>query len=129
LGLTIDEQQVLRGASEMRGFLLDENLPSRLRFSPSLPLFSVLDVGRPASDSEIWNFARQRDLVIVSKDADFSDRIMLSSPPPKVVHLRFGNLRSSEFHVLLARVWPNVEALLSTNKLVNVYRDRLESIG
>jgi predicted nuclease of predicted toxin-antitoxin system len=54
---------------------------------------------------------------------------MLSSPPPKVVHLRFGNLRSSEFHVLLARVWPNVEALLSTNKLVNVYRDRLESIG
>jgi predicted nuclease of predicted toxin-antitoxin system len=46
-----------------------------------------------------------------------------------VVHLRFGNLRKNDFHALLARVWPQVEALLKTHKLVNVHRDRLEGIG
>jgi predicted nuclease of predicted toxin-antitoxin system len=68
-------------------------------------------------------------LVIVSKDADFSDRIITSSPPPRVVHLRFGNLRRNEYHVLLARRWPQIESLLKTTKLANVYADRLEGIG
>jgi predicted nuclease of predicted toxin-antitoxin system len=68
-------------------------------------------------------------LVIVSKDADFSERIIMQSPPPWVVHLRFGNLRRKEFHALLARVWPQVEAFLKTHKLGNVYADRLEGIG
>jgi hypothetical protein len=46
-----------------------------------------------------------------------------------VVHLRFGILRRDEFHVLLARVWPRIETLLKSHKLVNVYADRLEGIG
>ena len=113
----------------MKGFLFDENLPARLRFSPGLPIVPISKVGRTPSDSQIWEFARKHDLVIVSKDADFSDRIITSSPPPKVVHLRFGNLRRDEFHALLARVWPQIETLLKTHKLVNVYSDRLEGIG
>jgi predicted nuclease of predicted toxin-antitoxin system len=70
-----------------------------------------------------------RELVIVSKDADFSDRIIVHQPPPWVVHLRFGNLRKKDFHALLARVWPQVETLLKSHKLVNVYSRRLEGIG
>jgi len=52
----------------------------------------------------VWEFARKRELVIVSKDADFSDRIIIQRPPPWVVHLRFGNLRKKDFHALLSRV-------------------------
>jgi predicted nuclease of predicted toxin-antitoxin system len=113
----------------MKGFLFDENLPARLRFSPKPPMASVSSVGKNPGDSQIWEFARQRELVIVSKDADFSDRIITQTPPPWVVHLRFGNLRRNEFHVLLARVWPQIETLLETHKLVNVYADRIEGIG
>jgi len=68
-------------------------------------------------------------LVIVSKGADFSDRIIIHSPPPWVVHLRFGNLRKKDFHALLARLWPQIETLLKFHKLVNVYADRIEGIG
>ena len=113
----------------MKGFLFDENLPVRLRFSPKLPIVSVSSVGKNPSDSQIWEFARRRELVIVSKDADFSDRIITQTPPPWVVHLRFGNLRRNEFHALLLRVWPQIETLLKSHKLVNVYSDRLEGIG
>lgn len=113
----------------MKGFLFDENLPSRLKFSPSLPVVSSSAVRPSATDSEVWDFARTRELVIVSKDSDFSDRIIVHQPPPWVVHLRFWNLRRREFHELLARVWPQVEELLTTHKLVNVYADRIEAIG
>ena len=113
----------------MKGFLLDENLPSRLTFSPGLPVVAFSKAGSHPSDSQIWMFAQQHELVIVTKDADFSDRIILQTPPPWVVHLRFGNLRRKEFHAWLARVWPQVESLLKTHKLFNVHSNRLEGIG
>jgi predicted nuclease of predicted toxin-antitoxin system len=81
------------------------------------------------SDTTLWSHARANQLVIVSKDADFSHRIMLASPPPWVVHLRFGNLRGRDFHALLARLWPSVVGLLPANKLVNVYADRIEAVS
>lgn len=113
----------------MKGFLFDENLPSQLRFSPKLPMVSSRMAGRSPGDSQVWEYARKHRLIIVSKDADFSDRIIISSPPPKVAHLRFGNLRKDEFHDLLARFWPQIETLLKSHKLVNVYLDRLEGVG
>lgn len=113
----------------MKGFLFDENLPVRLRFSPRLPIVPITKVGRNPTDSQIWDYARKHDLVIVSKGADFSDRIIIQTPPPRVVHLRFGNMRKNDFHTLLARFWPRIEALLKSHKLVNVYPNRIEGIG
>jgi predicted nuclease of predicted toxin-antitoxin system len=113
----------------VKGFLFDENLPGRVKFTPKLPVFPSAKVGRNPTDSQIWAFARQHSLVIVSKDADFSERIIMQSPPPWVVHLRVGNLRGKEFHNWLARMWPQIETLLKSHKLVNVYVDRLEGVG
>ena len=113
----------------MKGFLLDENLPARLRFKPSLPFVSTLDWGSRPSDSTVWDFARRNRLAIVSKDADFSLRIMAASPPPWVVHRRLGNLRKNDYHERLARSWPQVEFLLKSHKLVNVFPDRVEAVG
>ena len=113
----------------MRGFLFDENLPKRVQFSPSQPVISVSVIGPSPTDTQVWEFARRGELTIVSKDADFSERIITAHPPPWVVHLRFGNLRRKQFHERLARVWPQVEALLKTNKLVNIYVDRIEGVG
>jgi predicted nuclease of predicted toxin-antitoxin system len=111
----------------LNGFLFDENLPGRLSFTPSLPVTFSGSLGQSPSDGVLWDHARAHALAIVSKDADFSDRIMLGSPPPWVVHLRFGNLRLADYHARLAKVWPNVEALLPANKLVCVYADRIEA--
>ncbi len=112
----------------MKGFDLDENIPRNVTFAASLPVSHVRDQGASMSDTAIWDHARHNELVIVSKDADFSHRIMVSESPPWVGHLRFGNLRRRDFHALLERVWPRVEALLPKHKLVNVYADRIEAV-
>lgn len=112
----------------MKGWLFDQNLPARLAFKPALPITPAAALGVRPTDSQLWDHAREQELAIVSKDADFSDRIILQTPPPWIVHLRFGNLRRQEFHAVLARAWPQVEALLPSHKLVNVYADRVEGI-
>lgn len=113
----------------MKGILLDENLPRRLTFVPSLPVIHSIDLGAQLTDSQLWDRAKADNLVIVTKDADFSDRILVSSPPPWIVHLRFGNMKRSDFHCFLALVWPRVEVLLPSHKLVCVYADRIEAFA
>lgn len=113
----------------MRGYLLDENLPRRLTFAPSLPVAHAADLGTAApTDTQLWEHARTHHLAIVSKDADFSDRAMLATPPPWVVRLAFGNLRLRDYHATLARAWPAIEALLPAHKLLIVHADRIEAI-
>lgn len=111
----------------MKGFLFDENLPARLTFTPALPVVFSTSLGQRPSDAVLWDHGREHALAIVSKDTDFSDRIMLASPPPWIIHLRFGNLRRKEYHALLTKMWPRIEALLPDHKLICVYADRIES--
>jgi predicted nuclease of predicted toxin-antitoxin system len=113
----------------MKGWLFDQNLPVRLLFVPGLPVIAAETVAPSATDSRLWEYAKVHELVIVTKDADFSARIIVASPPPWVVHLRFGNLRLREFHAVLSRVWPQIEATVKTHKLVNVFADRVEGVS
>ena len=44
-----------------------------------------------ADDREVWRFARANGLILVSKDADFAEMVVLRGAPPKVIWLRVGN--------------------------------------
>ena len=112
----------------MKGFLFDENVPMPLRFVPSLPVIHATSLGPRPSDRTLWTYATQHELAIVSKDTDFADRAMAATPPPWVVHLRFGNLRMSAYQSLLADAWPRIESLLPAHKLIRVFADRIESV-
>jgi predicted nuclease of predicted toxin-antitoxin system len=54
-----------------------------------------------APDIEVWNYARDNDLIIVSKDSDFHDRCLLYGAPPKVIWLRIGNCSTQQVIELL----------------------------
>jgi predicted nuclease of predicted toxin-antitoxin system len=126
--LGIDEASFLSAGGFLKGFILDENVPKRITFAPRIPVISASELGHSLSDSSIWEYARDNRYAIITKDADFTNRILLSSPPPWVVHLRIGNMPKRDFHFLLQRVWPQIEQLLPANKLINVYADRIEAI-
>jgi predicted nuclease of predicted toxin-antitoxin system len=46
---------------------------------------------RDATDTAIWEYAKTKDFVIVSKDSDFQARSLLYGSPPKFIWLRVGN--------------------------------------
>jgi predicted nuclease of predicted toxin-antitoxin system len=87
--------------------LFDENL------SPKLPrlladLFPdslhVRDVGMKATDDPVvWDYAKDNDFMIVSKDADMHDLSLVFGNPPKVVWLRLGNCSTRQVENLLRR--------------------------
>ena len=85
--------------------LLDENLPPALArdLADLFPGSSHvhLDGLGSADDRAIWDFARQRGFVIVSKDSDFHDLSVLLGAPPKVIWLRTGNCGTTALGALL----------------------------
>ena len=110
-------------------FLIDANLPFRFSLWHGEEYLHVYDLGDDLPDADVWEHARRNDLVIVTKDADFSHWAMLSDPPPRVVRFRVGNMRLRDFHAFANQVWPKVRALSASHKLVIIFRDRIETIA
>jgi predicted nuclease of predicted toxin-antitoxin system len=72
--------------------LFDENLSHELTrlledlFPNSI---HVRDIGlKTADDPLVWEYAKNNDLILVSKDADMHQRSFMFGPPPKVVWAR-----------------------------------------
>jgi hypothetical protein len=63
-------------------------------------------------------------------DVNLPSRAMLAPPPPpRVIHVRLGNLRMREFHRRMTAVWPDACALSEEYRLVSIFEDHLEGIG
>lgn len=60
-------------------------------------------------------------MIIITNDADFSLKVLNNGYPPKVIHLKIGNLRIRELHDIMARNWINIESLIEDSCLLNVY--------
>jgi len=85
--------------------LLDQNLSRRIlpALAEEFPGSShVVHLGMDHDDDiKIWDYAKENDLVIVTKDKDFLQRSVLLGHPPKIVHLTVGNCPVSEIVMLL----------------------------
>ena len=112
----------------MAKFLIDANLPYYLSLWNHKDYIHINDLNDTWKDSEVWNYALENDLTIVTKDSDFSNRILLKDPPPKIIHIRFGNMKIKEFREKIISVWEDVCQMSETHKLVNVFHDRIEGI-
>ena len=99
----------------MRVLLLDQNLSSRLvdRLADLYPhSIHVSAVGlSTALDLRIWEYAREKDYIIVTKDADFSELGLLHGFPPKVVWIRRGNCSTSEIEAFLRESHEAIRAM------------------
>jgi predicted nuclease of predicted toxin-antitoxin system len=89
----------------MKKYLIDVNLPRYVSLWAGDEYEHVVNINDELTDSEIWAYAKQQRLTIVSKDADFSELALLNEPPPRVIHIKFGNLKMREFHQALSKIW------------------------
>jgi len=65
----------------------------------------------PAKDAEIWGYARNNDMLIVTNDEDFFHLSLLKGFPPKVVLLRTGNHHRKYIEQLLINNKNHIRAL------------------
>jgi predicted nuclease of predicted toxin-antitoxin system len=113
----------------MARYLIDANLPRWFSLWSGGDYVFVHDNDPHWTDTEIWHYAAAHGLTIVTKDADFSNRVLLHPEGPHVIHIRVGNLKLQELHSYLSNIWPDVLSASATSRLVQVFRDRIESIG
>ena len=105
-------------------FLLDENLSERLipalagRFPDALHV-RVLGLGG-ASDVQLWQVAVREMCVLVTKDEDFVQLSVLRGPPPKVLWLNVGNVRTPEVAQLLLQRADAIEAFVAHAELASL---------
>ena len=85
--------------------LFDHNLAPRLVTTlgdtfPDSRHVEALGLAR-ASDSAVWEYAKENGFAIVSKDADFQQLSFLYGMPPKVIWIRRGNCSVAEVETFL----------------------------
>ena len=109
-------------------FLLDAHVP------PSLgPLLherghdtihtSSLPSGNATHDSELRTIAIAEDRVLVTKDLDFFDEMVLRGAPPKLVLLRCGNMKKRDLIALFKSQLDEIVRALAENDLVELSMD------
>ena len=106
-------------------FLVDAQLPKALaRFLTSVGHHTehVADVGLlSADDPDIWDYAKHAGAAIVSKDEDFSDRIVLDPSGPPIVWVRRGNCGNADLLGCFTPLLPGVVASLQRrDKLIEL---------
>ena len=62
-------------------------------------------------DPVIWEYARDNEFLIVTRDADFSDLNVLLGFPPKVIWIRRGNCTTNEIELMLRSNYDSVRTL------------------
>ena len=64
-----------------------------------------------SSDAQVWVYARENGITIVTQDADFGEFSAIGGFPPKGVWIRRGNSSTKEIETLLRTHRDAIEAL------------------
>ena len=70
-----------------------------------------------AEDSIIWQYAREHDFIVITKDADFSELISVKGFPPKVIWIRLGNCTTDEVESLIRSHTQEIKKFNNDNSL------------
>lgn len=99
----------------MKLLLFDENMSPRLADTltdiyPGAVHVNAIGLDK-AFDRDIWDYARQNDYMIVTKDADFSELSLLLNFPPKIIWIRRGNCSTNDIEKLLRESYESIVKL------------------
>ena len=108
-------------------FLVDANLPMRIKFFQNDAFKHQVDINPSATDSSIWETAIQEIRVILTRDTDFLHRCR-ANPEVQVVFFRLGNIRLRDFYEFLDAHWNEIIDKLDIGQLIEVTREEIHII-
>jgi predicted nuclease of predicted toxin-antitoxin system len=80
------------------------------------------------SDTEIWNYALENKLIILTKDTDFFNRFLISDKAPKIVYFQLGNLSLKQLHHYFNDNWEKIQFEINDSRLIIAKDTRIECI-
>lgn len=102
--------------------LLDQNLSPRLvnQLADVFPgMKHVASLGlATADDGDVWEYAHDNGLIVVTKDSDFNDLALVAGPPPHVVWIQRGNCSTADIESLLREHAEAIASLRGTETAV-----------
>ena len=114
------QRKITNGNGSLK-LLFDQNLSPKLvkRLSDNFPnSVHVQDANlEKAEDKVLWEYARENDFVIVSKDVDFSERSLILGFPPKVIWIRRGNCSTKDIEDILRSHLDDIDNLGKNPKI------------
>jgi predicted nuclease of predicted toxin-antitoxin system len=93
---------------------LDPRLASWLGVTFGVHAKALDEIGLRDAEDDVLFEAAQRfgQVVIVTKDSDFVEKVTRLGPPPQVLWLSFGNMATIEMQVKLRTTFPDALELL-----------------
>ena len=97
--------------------LFDQNLSPKLinqlsELFPDSAHLDALNLGT-ADDIAVWQYAKEKQFLIVTKDADFADLSILRGFPPKILWIRRGNCSTKDIEEILRVNYAEIENFLT----------------
>ena len=108
----------------MFNYLIDENLPSDLRFWNKENFTHLSEILNVKYDTDIWQYAIKNDLIIITKDTNFYYRSLASSVAPKVVWIKTGKMKKKRFNRFIKSSWRKVEKKLLSASSIKLQRKK-----
>ena len=102
---------------------LDNQLPPALaawmRTTLSVDCVPVRDLNlHRASDPEIFRAARDAQVVVMTKDADFVGLLDQHGAPPQVILVTCGNTSNMRLRRLIETAWPTILSMLERGEVL-----------
>lgn len=109
-------------------YLVDVNLPKKFSFFNTPDFAFVVDMQATLPDTEIWTYALENKMVILTKDADFYTRSLTAERRPKIIRFRLGNQTLAGLHRYFEVNWSLLTELIQGHSLLVAYPDRIDII-
>ncbi len=106
-------------------FLLDAQLPRKLSLFLSYrghDALHTLDLPHQnrSKDSELNALSLKDERVLISKDMDFVESLLISNKPYKLLYINTGNIRNKELQALFVANLEKIVEVLEENRFVEL---------
>jgi len=109
----------------LKSILLDQGLPrstSSVLQGEGWDVLHTGDIGlSTAKDLEILEYARKKDMIIITMDSDFHAFLAVTnSYSPSVIRLRIEGLKALDVANLIKTVWPKIDYSVHQGAMVTI---------
>jgi len=111
-------------------FLVDAQLPKKLvdmliyRGYDSLHTSDLPNKNR-SKDSEINHLSIEQKRILITKDADFVESLLISNKPFKLLYVKTGNISNLQLQNIIANNLDDIVSSFVENRFVEISHDRI----